>query len=183
MSVSSGRPRRPAAGRTVLLTCSLVAAFADDVGNSSALERDLLFVLASTLAQWHKHIPGIWLWAWPAEWVLFVGSSQNDAHWSAALGASISLSIHQEETMSNRRGWHSPPATDRRTESLRSAKRKNGRADACCGGPRPLAAAPLTLPGMNVKSPEQRPVVQDQFLPDCAEVPVERSVPGFPERC
>ena len=88
--------------------------------------------------------------ACPAEWVLLVGSTkcaaaqQKDTHRSAALGASISLSIHQEETMSNRRGWHGPPATDGRTESLRSAKRKNGRADACCGGPRPLPTALLT---------------------------------------
>ena len=29
--------------------------------NSSALESDLLFVLASSVAWWHKHIPAIWL--------------------------------------------------------------------------------------------------------------------------
>ena len=68
-----------------------MAAFADDVGNNGAPERDLLFVLASSLAQRHKHIPGIWLWL-AAEWSCLWAApdalrhNRRDAHWSAAFG-------------------------------------------------------------------------------------------------
>ena len=52
------------------------------------------------------------------------------------------------------------------------------RAEAFCGGPRPLGASEV-----NVKRPGQRPGVEDQFLPDCAEVSVQGPAPCLPKGC
>ena len=121
----------------------------DDAGSSGALESDLPFVLASFVAPlccawstWtgqsaasklaHAHFRNLVV-PWPVQSLLLEGSTtcaaapETDTHRSVALEASISLSIHQEETMSNLRGLHGPVGISRATESLSLATRRNGR--------------------------------------------------------
>ena len=61
---------------------------------------------------------------------------------------------------------------------MNSTMRRKGRADACCGGPRPLAAARLAR--LKSNAPDNAGV-EDQLLPGCAEVPGQGPGPCLPE--
>ena len=109
---------------------------------------------------------------WPLQSLLLVGSG----HAPGRSVGRLDFSNEQPAGDTARSGPVEP------LESLSSAEHRNGRLTPAAAAHVLSGSRTLDAPEVTAKRPRQRPVVEDQFMPDCAEVAVQGLVP-YPEAC